>query len=80
MSVEPFPIRRCLHHVDMMRCYIDAQPASKRKAFTRQLIEQHRKFLADAGVEPALIAREIRDLECAVCPQPSPGGGLRLAA
>lgn len=79
-SVEPFPVRRCLHYVDMIRCHIQAQPASKRKAYARQIIEQHRKFLADAGVTPALIAREIRDLECAVLPQPTPTGGMRLAA
>jgi hypothetical protein len=80
MSVEPFPIRRCLHHLDMVRCHVAAQPANRRKAYLRQIIEQHRKFLTDVGVEPGLIAREIRDLEMAVSPSPSPSGGLKLAA
>ena len=78
--VEPFPVSRCLHYIDMVRCYVTAQPANKRKAYLRQVIEKHRAFLANAGVNPGLIDRELGDLERAVCPQPSPGGGLRLAA
>ena len=80
MSVEPFPVRRCRHYLDMVRCNIEAQPANKRKAFTRQIIEQHRQFLANAGVEPGLIERECRDLERAVSTPPMPHGGLRMVA
>jgi hypothetical protein len=80
MSVEPFPVRRCRHYLDMARCSIAAQPANKRKSFTRQIIEQHRQFLANAGVEPGLIQRECADLERAVSPPPTPNGGLRMAA
>jgi hypothetical protein len=80
MSVSPFPVRRCLHYVDMVRCHVAAQPANKRKAYLKQLIEQHRAFLANAGVEPGLIEREIRDLQSAVSPSPTPSGGMRRAA
>jgi hypothetical protein len=80
MSVEPFPVARCLHFIDMVRCHVAAQPANKRKAYTRQVIEQHRAFLTGAGIEPGLIKRECRNLELAVSTPPTPNGGLRLAA
>ena len=81
MSVTPFPIKRCLSHIDAMRCYIEAEPtAGRRKALLRQFIEQHRAFLASVGVEPGLIAREVHDLTNAVSPSPSSHGGMRMAA
>lgn len=77
-NVKPFPITRCLHHIDMMRCCIEAEPTPNcRKALLRQYIEEHRKFLAGAGVEPHLIERELRDLRQALNPAPT-GGGVRL--
>jgi hypothetical protein len=80
MSVVPFPIGRCRHFIDMARCHLAAQPENKRDAYLRQLIERHRNFLTNAGVEPGLVARELRDLEMAMSPPPSPNGGVRLAA
>jgi hypothetical protein len=79
-TVEPFPVIRCRHFLDMVRCHVASQPAAKRKAYLRQLIEQHRQFLASVGVAPGLVDRECRDLERAVSAPPNPQGGLRLAA
>lgn len=79
MNVEPFPVRKCLHYLDMVRCSLQAQPARKRKAHLRQIIEQHRHFLLAAGVAHPLIERELRDLELAVSKPPSPSGdGTRI--
>jgi hypothetical protein len=62
VSVEPFPIKRCLHYLEMVRANIEAQPASKRRAFLWKIVEQHRQFLKSIGVDPDLIKREVRDL------------------
>jgi hypothetical protein len=80
MSVEPFPVRRCLHYVDMVRCHVAAQPANKRKEYLKQVIGQHRAFLASAGVEQGLIDRECRELERLTSPTGTPSGGIRMAA
>ena len=80
MSVKPFPVRRCGHYLEMARCHIEAQPPAKRNAYLRQIIQQHRDFLTNAGIEPGLIEREIRDLKLALSPSPTPTGGMRLVA
>lgn len=81
MSVEPFPITRCLHHIEMMRAHLDVEPtAGCRRALLRQFVEQHRKFLADSGVESRLIDREVHYLRAALSPAPTAPSGMRLAA
>jgi hypothetical protein len=79
-NVTPFPVRRMRHYIDMVRCHVEAQPANMRKAYLQKIVEQHRTFLANAGVEPVLIERECRDLKNAVSAPPTPKGGLRMAA
>jgi hypothetical protein len=80
-NVEPFPVRRCRHYLDMMRTQIEAQPSTaKKRTMLWKIVEQHRAFLASAGVAKELIDREVRDLVQAISTPLTPDSGLRMAA
>ena len=78
--IVPFPIAARTRHTDLVRSYAMTMTPGKAKAYLRNVIKEYRAYLRDMGVEQALVDREIRDLERAVLPQPTPSGGLRMMA
>lgn len=78
-NVEPFPVRRCRHYLDVASCYVKAEPTPEaRKARAQKIIDDHKRYLTDCGVEPWKVERELRDLRAALSPPPQPGTGQRL--
>lgn len=78
-NVQPFPIRRCLHYVDMMQCHVRAQKPKDREAYARAIIEDYRQQMEGAGVDAGLVAQQVREFESLLIPQkPRPSGGARM--